>query len=317
MNKTMKPRIFIGSSKESLGVAERVKAFFSAEFDCHLWSDDIFKSNESFVETLMKSASLFDFGIMIFAKDDKTTVRGEDFETPRDNTLFEYGLFLGRVGSDKAFVVAEKGVKLPSDLHGVTHVFYDTERRPNGKLEPTADFEACLKKVKEQMLDSLNTGHLGLLPSTVIAISYFDNFIKPTADWLFGKLPSIEIEGKNYTKARLNIKLPESLDPDLKDSAAVFYKTMGLTSSNIEVKHRKYPVYFESKGDGNTLNIYDMPTILYGLNKAIDLYFGKNHVGKKTGQQLAEDNEMGNFRRVLQLMVKQDSICKKLVTILN
>ena len=32
------------------------------------------------------------------------------------------------------------------------------------------------------MLDSLNTGHLGLLPSTVIAISYFDNFVKPTAD---------------------------------------------------------------------------------------------------------------------------------------
>lgn len=89
----------------------------------------------------MKSASLFDFGIMIFAKDDITTVRGEEFETPRDNVLFEYGLFLGRVGSDKAFIVAEEGIKLPSDLLGVTHVFYNTEHNPNGELVPTSNLE--------------------------------------------------------------------------------------------------------------------------------------------------------------------------------
>ena len=282
----MKPRIFIGSSKESLGVAKRVKTFFSDDFDCHLWSDDIFKSNESFIETLMKSASLFDFGIMIFAKDDITTVRGEEFETPRDNVLFEYGLFLGRVGSDKAFIVAEEGIKLPSDLLGVTHVFYNTEHNPNGELVPTSNLEVSLKKVKSQMLDSLNTGHLGLLPSTVIAISYFDNFVKPTADWIFEKMPSIEIDSRIYTSARLNIKLPDSLDPDLKDSAAVFYKTKGLSSSSIEVKHREYPIYFESKGEGESLNIYDMPTILHGLNKAIDLYFGKNMSVKRRSNNL-------------------------------
>lgn len=89
----------------------------------------------------MKSASLFDFGIMIFAKDDITTVRGEEFETPRDNVLFEYGLFLGRVGSDKAFIVAEEGIKLPSDLLGVAHVFYNTEHNPNGELVPTSNLE--------------------------------------------------------------------------------------------------------------------------------------------------------------------------------
>lgn len=99
-------------------------------------------------------------------------------------------------------------------------------------------------------------------------------------------MPSIEIDSRIYTSARLNIKLPDSLDSDLKDSAAVFYKTKGLSSSSIEVKHREYPIYFESKGEGESLNIYDMPTILHGLNKAIDLYFGKNMSVKRRSNNL-------------------------------
>ena len=45
----MKPRIFIGSSSEGLSVAKRVKDFFQNDYDCFLWSDDIFKNNESFL----------------------------------------------------------------------------------------------------------------------------------------------------------------------------------------------------------------------------------------------------------------------------
>lgn len=313
----MKPRIFIGSAQESLNIAERVKNFFSPDFDCHLWTDDIFKCNDSFIETLMKSASLFDFGIMIFAKDDMTFIRGKEFDTPRDNVLFEYGLFLGRVGTDKAFIVAEEGVKLPSDLFGITHVFYGTENLSNGESTPTHSLGDGLLKIKKQMEDSLNIGHLGLLPSTVIAISYFDNFVKPTADWIFEKAPSITIDDKTYREAYLKIKLPNSLDSDLKDSAAFFYKTKKLNTSSIEVKHRNYPIYFESTDNNSSLVIYDMPTILHGLNKAIDMYFKKGHIGKKAEQQLAEENEMGNFRRVLQLMINQNTICKSFVEILD
>lgn len=67
----MKPRIFIGSSSEGLDVAKRVKDFFKENYDCYLWTDNIFKNNESFLETLVKSASLFDFGFMVFSADDE------------------------------------------------------------------------------------------------------------------------------------------------------------------------------------------------------------------------------------------------------
>ena len=89
----MKPRIFIGSSSEGLDVANRIKDFFKEDYDCYLWTDNIFKNNESFLETLIKSASLFDFGFMVFSADDELIVRDKHFESARDNVLFEYGLF--------------------------------------------------------------------------------------------------------------------------------------------------------------------------------------------------------------------------------
>ena len=107
----MKPRIFIGSSTEGLSVAQRIKAFFEPDYDCYIWNDNIFQFNEGFLETLLKSASLFDFGFMVFAADDVTKIRDQEYETTRDNVLFEYGLFLGRVGIDRAYITQVSQVK--------------------------------------------------------------------------------------------------------------------------------------------------------------------------------------------------------------
>ena len=51
----MKPRIFIGSSGEGLKVAEYIKhKLQKAEFEVYLWTDDIFKANNSVLETLLR-----------------------------------------------------------------------------------------------------------------------------------------------------------------------------------------------------------------------------------------------------------------------
>lgn len=145
----MKPRIFIGSSREGLHVAERIKDFFKEDYDCFLWTDDIFKNNESFLETLVKSASLFDFGFMVFSADDKLIVRDTHFESARDNVLFEYGLFLGRVGLDRAFVIAQKEAKIPTDLLGITNTRYEIENDANGDKRATDSLEKDLTKLKK------------------------------------------------------------------------------------------------------------------------------------------------------------------------
>lgn len=313
----MKPRIFIGSSTEGLEVAKRIKTFFSSDYDCFLWTDDIFKNNESFMETLVKSASLFDFGFLVFSADDKSIVRNEHFETPRDNILFEYGLFLGRVGLDRAFVIAQKESKIPTDMLGITQTRYEVITNDKNEKIATESLEDGLKKLKKQIDENVKLGHLGLLPSTVIAISYFEGFVKLAAEWIMENIPGIIIGDKVYNKGILYIKMPDSLDTDIKKSAMLFYKKMGLTESKIDTKHRSYPVHFATKEDKDILEIYDMSTILSGIDKAIDMYFRVGHIGKTVEQQLTEENEMNNFRRVLQLLINEDAFCRECVRILD
>ena len=61
----MKPRVFIGSSSEGLDVTKLVKDYLSTDYDCIVWNEDVFKANENFLDTLLKAASLFDFGVMV------------------------------------------------------------------------------------------------------------------------------------------------------------------------------------------------------------------------------------------------------------
>lgn len=80
--------------------------------------------------------------------------------------------------------------------------------------------------------------------------------------------------------------------------------------------HRHYPIHFVAKEEDDILEIYDMPTILSGIDKAIDMYFRIGHIGKSNQQKLAEDNEMSNFRRVLQLLINEDAFCRECVRII-
>jgi predicted nucleotide-binding protein len=59
---------------------------------------------------------------MVATKDDFLNSRGTEFDSARDNVVFEYGLFLGRVGPGRAFVIQEEGTKIPSDLYGSLHL---------------------------------------------------------------------------------------------------------------------------------------------------------------------------------------------------
>jgi predicted nucleotide-binding protein len=61
----------------------------------------------------------FDFAVLILAPDDVTI--DQLSPSTRDNVLFEFGLFMGRLGRDRVFVVYDDSIELkkPSDLAGV------------------------------------------------------------------------------------------------------------------------------------------------------------------------------------------------------
>ena len=57
--------IFIASSKEALPLARAVKSHFDSEADVDIWSENIFKANRNYLDTLLNRASFYDFVVAV------------------------------------------------------------------------------------------------------------------------------------------------------------------------------------------------------------------------------------------------------------
>jgi CRP/FNR family cyclic AMP-dependent transcriptional regulator len=136
------PRVFVGSSKESLESAKAVQASLGRVAEIVLWSTGVFGPDQFTLEALEEQAGKVDFAILVFGPDDVIFSRGKRLEGPRDNVIFELGLFMGALGRKRAFVVSPVGKKLkvPSDLLGTNFVQYSLTPK---QLLPIAIDEAC------------------------------------------------------------------------------------------------------------------------------------------------------------------------------
>lgn len=308
----MKPRVFIGSSVEGLNIAEFVKFELSKDFECYLWTDEIFKYNDSFLQTLLHEASLFDYGILIATKDDSATIRKVEFETPRDNIIFEFGLFLGRLGAMNAFVIQEKGTKLPSDLLGVTVPQFEKA----DPINASSTLKSEIERIRKAIIEKVDLGQLGLLPSTVLAIGYYLNLVQIVCESIHSRT-HIEFDGKKYKKFKFFIVMPKDLDSDIKRRAMLYYKEHNYQDKTIDSNARNYPIHISTAEENtNVLEIYDMPTTLSGLDRAIELYMRKGFIGKTSSQKLLEERELRNFQTTLEQLIQNDSYCKSNVSVI-
>ena len=118
-----KPSLFIGSSSEGLDVAREVELLLQDVAEVTIWNEGlgIFKIGNSYLESLINSLDNFDFAILILTPDDLVTSRDISSQGPRDNVMFELGLFMGRLGRSRTFFLydSDKGIKIPSDLSGI------------------------------------------------------------------------------------------------------------------------------------------------------------------------------------------------------
>ena len=57
---------------------------------------------------------------------DRTESRGEPQPSPRDNVVFEAGLFTALLGTERTFyIVDQAGTKIPTDWAGLGYLTYD------------------------------------------------------------------------------------------------------------------------------------------------------------------------------------------------
>jgi len=140
----VKPSLFIGSSSEGVEFARAVRTLLDRDVEASLWNEGFFKLGSTFIETLVNSIARFDFAVLLLTPDDLVSSRDKESFGPRDNVIFELGLFMGRLGRSRTFIVHEfePKLKIPTDLSGVNTATYDWPRNDNSHINavgPAAD----------------------------------------------------------------------------------------------------------------------------------------------------------------------------------
>ena len=132
-----KPALFVGCSVEALAVAYAIQENLEHDAEVTVWPQGVFGLSKTPMRSLAQVLDRSEFGIFVFAPDDRVQLRKRTFSAVRDNVIFELGLFAGHLGIDRSFIVIPadgKALHVPTDLTGVTPGTYEPRRR-DGNLQ--------------------------------------------------------------------------------------------------------------------------------------------------------------------------------------
>ena len=155
-----KPRIFLGSSGKQEKLIQALARGLSDIARVEPWTTS-FNPGTSTLERLLELTREVDFAAFIFAQDDWTTGSpsapaqpGPGQASPRDNVVFEAGLFGGVLGMRRTLILHASGAKLPTDLLGLTCVRYAGAMTPaetrviNQKIRKAIENEGRLTRIE-------------------------------------------------------------------------------------------------------------------------------------------------------------------------
>lgn len=305
-----KRKLFIGSSSEELELAKKAKEVLDNDFDVVIWNESVweksvFKINESFLDSLLKATLKFDFGLIIGTNDDEVKVRRVKKMQPRDNILFELGLFIGKLGISKcAFIVDEK-ISIPSDLKGITLARF--------KNSDSNSFEEAVRKVKDSFISTSDID-VNVFPSTTLAYVYYENFIKPTCRYLIDDGHSYN--GNHYDKYKVLIVVPDKITEDVNLQIEQLKRKIKTQSDkfNYNGRPRTFNVEVEIKND--VLRIVDFPTIISGINYTLS-HLIPDDFNQKNGDYINILNrELRKFMKTLKKLILDNGF-DEIVTIVR
>ena len=144
----VRPSVFIGSSSEGLKIAKALQVLLDHACEVTIWSQGVFGLSLGTLESLVNALDEFDFAVLALTADDLVTSRETSSTAPRDNVLFELGLFMGGLGRNRTFIVYDRtaSLKLPTDLAGVSAATF--EPHANGNLQ--SSLGAAATRIEEQ-----------------------------------------------------------------------------------------------------------------------------------------------------------------------
>ncbi len=152
------PKIFVASSGVAKPLANELVHMIrvrSETIECRLWWLKM-PPGQSTLETLIDECQTADFAVVLLTSDDVLVKKGEQDLAPRDNCIFELGLFTGALGADprRCFMVTSSDrPSLPSDLQGISYIPFEMDREYLENLRHGHD--SSMIEMPQRLSDSL------------------------------------------------------------------------------------------------------------------------------------------------------------------
>src|SRR4051812_19239209 len=224
-----KPHIFLGSSGKQEKLLQALTRGLEDIAQVEPWTTS-FLPGTTTLERLLELTHEVDFAAFVFARDDWTTndqpaadPTGSGQASPRDNVVFEAGLFGGALGMRRTFILHARGAKLPSDLLGLTCVRYDEAmtaaemRVVNQKLRKAIETEDRVARIEGQWWQFSLTERNELEPSAV-------SILRISRD----RDGSLALSGRGWqADGTVSARYWSEAAKKLKDPAGIFYYWKG------------------------------------------------------------------------------------------
>ncbi len=219
-----KPRIFLGSSLKQEKLLQALTRGLEDIAHVSPWMTS-FNPGTTTLERLVELAREVDFAAFVFAQDDWTstnTVTSPHPESgqaaPRDNVVFEAGLFGGTLGMRRTFILHARGAKLPTDLLGLTSLRY------------SATTSAEIKVINQKLRMAIeNLGRVARIEGLWWQYSLTERSIKePSAISLLriwrDRDGTLNVAGRGWQEnGRLSVRYWSEATKEKKESSGVFY----------------------------------------------------------------------------------------------
>lgn len=294
----MRSKLFIGSSKEELSLARLAKSLLDKDFDVTIWDEkiwdaSIFKLNQNFLSDLLKATLLYDFGILIGTSDDEVVFRDNVRLQPRDNILFELGLFMGRMGTSKCAFLVENDIKLLSDFQGITLAKFDAG--------DTHSFKYAVSQIRDLFL-SCDGDEINFFPSATLAAVYFENLIVPICRYVADNHGFV-MEDIQYRKCKVRVIIPHRITGDVNMQFDRIKSSIVTKNVTFQYAGRPRVISVDTQTRNDTIEFIEFPTILAGINYAISNLLPYDFIKLSPDYSLILERELRRFITTLKRLI--------------
>jgi hypothetical protein len=225
----MKPRIFLGSSGKQEKLLQALTRGLEEVAHVDPWTTS-FNPGTTTLDRLVELAHEVDFAAFVFARDDWTSTSSPVSSateagqaSPRDNVVFEAGLFGGVLGMRRTIILHARDAKLPSDLLGLTCIRYGDATKPaevkviNQKLRKAIEDEGRVARIDGLWWQFSLTERDSFEPSAV-------SLLRITRD----RDGALELHGHSWQQdGRLSARYWCEASKERKEPSGVFYYWKG------------------------------------------------------------------------------------------